>query len=216
MKIIVSTTGSQSLHVMKSSVFHYAKGVQICIFQGTHGNFGDDYNAAIDAFAGDDEGFIVANDDIVLTPTTMALILDDVQALKKVCKNLGFVAARSDFVRPPQNIRVPRNEGDGIEMCRWKSEDAIKPVDVISPIFAYLSAKAFAECRFPPINWFSDDVICADLREKGFKHFVSRAYVHHAGSQTVGTDVKQLVGDAAPWIVENRPQYAKQWFGVGA
>jgi hypothetical protein len=216
MKIIISTTGSPTLHVMKSSVFHYAKGVQLCVWEGKLGNFGDDYNAAIEAFAEGDESFIIANDDVVITPQTMSLLLDDVAALSKVCKRIGFIAARSDFVRPPQNIRVPRNEGDAIEMCRWRSEDAIKPVDVISPIFTWVNAKAMKDHPFPPINWFSDDVVCADMAANGYKHFVSRAYVHHAGSMTVGRDAKALIGAAAPWIVEHRPEYAKKWFGVQA
>ena len=68
MKIIVSTTGSPTLHVMKSSVFHYAKGVQLClIVTGKLGNFGDDCNAAIEAFAEGDESFIIANDDVVIS-----------------------------------------------------------------------------------------------------------------------------------------------------
>ncbi len=51
-----------------------------------------------------------------------------------------------------------------------------------------------------------------DLIEKGYSHFVSASYVHHIGSNTIGFDGKQLHQDAMPWLLENRPEYAKAWF----
>ena len=45
-----------------------------------------------------------------------------------------------------------------------------------------------------------------------FKNFISRSYVHHVGSQTVGTNYAQLNAAAMPWLEENRPQYIKKWF----
>jgi hypothetical protein len=85
-------------------------------------------------------------------------------------------------------------------------------VEEISPIFAWISDEAFETAKFPPLNWYSDDVHCRDLIEKGYSHFVSASYVHHIGSNTIGFDGKQLHEDALPWLKENRPTYAKAWF----
>jgi hypothetical protein len=83
---------------------------------------------------------------------------------------------------------------------------------VISPLFAYISKQAFSEAQFPPLNWYSDDVICQDLNNLGYTHFVSRAYVHHVGSQTIGLDFDKLTEQAKPWIKENRNKYYREWF----
>jgi len=55
-------------------------------------------------------------------------------------------------------------------------------------------------------------VQCNDLREVGYENFVSASYVHHVGSQTVGVDANALTNQAMPWLMKNRPQYAKRWF----
>jgi hypothetical protein len=36
--------------------------------------------------------------------------------------------------------------------------------------------------------------------------------VHHIGSSTIGRDAHQLTLAAKPWIEQNRPNYAKEWF----
>jgi hypothetical protein len=81
----------------------------------------------------------------------------------------------------------------------------------VSPIFAYINKEAFGE-GFPPLNWYSDDVHCRDLINRGYSHFVSSSYVHHIGSHTIGFDAKRLHDQAMPWLLENRPEYAKAWF----
>jgi hypothetical protein len=53
-----------------------------------------------------------------------------------------------------------------------------------------------------------------DLSSKGYKHFLSRSYVHHVGSDTTGMDGEKLTLASVPWIRANRPQYAAKWFGV--
>ena len=142
---------------------------------------------------------IIANDDIVLTPDSYDKLMDDVKFLKTQAK-LGFVAAMSDYIRSNQTIKHDQSD--------WH----IKETTVISPIFAYISKKAFKDAQFPPINWFSDDVICRDLTAKGYRHFVSRSYVHHAGSQSIGRNVVKLLEDAKPWVEANRPEYFKEWY----
>jgi hypothetical protein len=81
-----------------------------------------------------------------------------------------------------------------------------------SPIFAWIGRDAWECFKFPPLNWYSDDVHCEDLRAAGFHHYLSRSYVHHIGSQTVGMNGDALTKAAIPWLLQNRPEYAKQWF----
>ena len=39
--------------------------------------------------------------------------------------------------------------------------------------------------EFAPISWFSDDEHCYRGAKLGYRNYVSRAYVHHVGSQTM-------------------------------
>ena len=59
------------------------------------------------------------------------------------------------------------------------------------------------------LNWFSDDVQCLDMKRP---HFISRAYVHHVGSQTCGNDAQKCMDDAEPWLRENRPELHARWY----
>lgn len=196
--IVVCTIGSPALAVLEASVKAYAPDVDLLVTQGRHGSFGADYNEAMEkAFEHHDE-ILIANDDIVLKPDTVQVLMNDVQLLKNAGIKIGLVGVYSDMVRPLQDIR--RGEGQ------------IKEVPVLSPILAWVSKEAFEASRFPPINWFSDDVMCLDLLRQGFRHFISRAYVHHAGSTTIGHDYQALTDAAKPWIVTHRPEYAKEWF----
>lgn len=212
--IVVCTIGCRSLDVLRQSIKTYIPGTHLMVSEGELGNFGDDYNKAMAwAFEKYDE-IIIANDDIVLRPDSYELLLEDVSKLKRIVRDkLGFVASRSDFVRPCQNIRYPATTTDQLIDTTYESEATLKPADGISPIFAWVSKTAFQAAQFPPLNWFSDDVMCQDLNDLGFKHFVSRSYVHHAGSQTIGRDARKLIEDALPWIKENRPQHIQRWFG---
>jgi len=199
--IVVCTVGSRSLGVLQTSVKIYNPDVNLMIFEGFMGNFGDDYNAVMELAFRDHDEIIIANDDIVVNPESYIRLIEDVQFLKnRFPRNLGFVAARSDYVRPNQSI------ANGIE-------PNILQVPCISPLFAYISKEAFAKAKFPPINWFSDDVMCKDLNKMGYQNFVSRSYVHHVGSQTIGRDFQKLMDAPKEWIKENRPEYFKEWYG---
>lgn len=196
--VIVSTVGSPALPVFESSLAAYAPTYPARIYTGSRGNFGDDYNHAMaEAFQDYDE-ILIANDDIVLTPSTLPVLMQDVEMLKKQPIKLGVVGVRSDSIRPFQNI--VQNDGQ-----------QVREVPVVSPILAYVPKAAFEAARFPPLNWYSDDVWCLDLMKQGFRHFVSRAYVHHAGSTTIGHDAEALRDAAKPWILEHRSEYAPYW-----
>jgi hypothetical protein len=176
-------------------------------------NFGDAYNAGIDyAFSQGHDSLIVSNDDVVITPSTIDLLAEDTRILESNAVNLGILGARSDYVLPDQNIRFPVHD-DRQEGLRWASEAKIKETGVIAPIFATISKKAWDVAKFPSTNWYSDNIICHDLQEAGYRHFVSRAYVHHAGSQTVGTDFKKCHEEPREWIKANRPDMYKVFYG---
>jgi len=146
-------------------------------------------------FSKEHEEIFIANDDIVLHPDTMRLLMEDVAFCKSVDGDkLGLVAVYADYVRPAQDIRLyPKMQ--------------LRRVPVVAPILAWISKKAFEDAPFPPLNWYSDDIQCFDLEHKGYRHYVSRAYVHHAGSQTVGRNNQSLHDEAMPWIRENRPNF---------
>jgi hypothetical protein len=175
-------------------------------------NFGDAYNAAMSkAFYDGYDEIIIANDDVVITPTTIHKLKEDVELLKDHTDKLGFVGARSDYILWDQNIRcsIPN---DNIVGLKYESEDHIKRVGVIAPIFAYISKQAFETARFPSTNWYSDNIMCDDLSKAGFSHFVSTAYVHHAGSQTVGMDYAKCHEEPRAWIKENRPDVYDKYY----
>ena len=175
-------------------------------------NFGDAYNEAMSkAFYDGYKEIIIANDDVVITPTTYLKLEEDVRLLKRNFENVGFVGARSDYVLWDQNIRS-YCANDNVIGLKYESEDHIKEVGVIAPIFAYVSKQAFETARFPSVNWYSDNIICDDLSKAGFRHFVSRAYVHHAGSQTVGTNFQKCHEEPREWIRTNRPDVYSNYY----
>ena len=197
--IVVSTLNDDApqLKILRASVEAYAPECGLLTQLGSLGSFGADYNEImIRVFKGYDE-IIIANDDVVLNKDSVRLLMEDVAKFKEFYPKVGLVAARSDNVRPAQSILMGAQA---------------QQVRAVSPIFAWISKAAFQDAQFPPINWFSDDVMCEDLNKLGYAHFVSRAYVHHAGSMTIGHDVQKHIKDALPWLRENRPEYLSLWF----
>ena len=207
--IIVCTVNASCLDVMTASLNAYVpREVDRYVHHKVGKNFGDAYNfAAREAFKRHDE-ILVCNDDIVFTPTTWAVLLADVAHLRKVVPDLGYVATRSDYARGEQNVRSGRGK---IDFLRYQSERHIVETPVIAPICAWIHRDAWVD--FPPINWFSDDVQCADMKRR---HFIPRAYVHHVGSQTCGQDAQRCYEDSEPWLLANRPEMHAQFYFTGA
>ena len=170
-------------------------------------NFGDAFNAVIDRAFQEFDEIVVCNDDIVFNPYTWQTLGEDVSILRGENIPLGWVSCRSDYARGYQNIRLGKGK---MAWFRWETEKKILPVDIIAPICAYIHKEAWVP--FPPLNWYSDDVQCLDVIEKNFTNWISRAYVHHVGSQTCGFDEQSLIQSAKPWIKENRPELYKRWF----
>lgn len=197
--MVVCTRGSKSLSVLRQSVAAYAPDIQLALYKTNHTNFGDAYNYAMGHEFEDCEELLIANDDIVFTPWTFQHLMEDVAQLKAAHPLLGLVAPRADNVRGLQSVK----EGTGND---------VKETHTLSPILAWISREAFQKVQFPPINWFSDDVMCADLSALGYRHFLSRAYVHHVGSATIGEDPAKHVAEAMPWLLANRIKYVRRWW----
>lgn len=193
--IIVCSIGSPSLAIFEASVEAYAPNTTLIVHKVARSTFGESYNKALATAFTDYDEVLIANDDIVLTPDTLRLLEEDIDTLKKSHK-LGLVGVRSDNVRLFQDIRY-----------QPEYRNLVRRVSLVSPILSYISKEAFEVSQFPPINYWSDDVICRDLTYAGFEHFISRSYVHHAGSRSIGTDINKFEEEDLPWIVENRPQY---------
>lgn len=220
--IVIATVDGKCLPVLAASITFYVPTDVVVYIAGSGiklprhktinlpndtKNFGDAYNNVAKAAFLEHDEIVVANDDVVLTPYTWQTLGENVSQLRRQINPLGWVACRSDYVRGYQNIR----EGEGPKSWfKYESEYKMIEVDVIAPIFGYIHRDAWVD--FPPINWYSDDIQCLDMKNKGLRHFVSTAYVHHVGSQTCGHDSMKCVNEARPWIEENRPELAQLWF----
>ena len=202
--LVCAKEDSTPIKVMRASLLAYAPDVELIIRPSSGATFGESFNPALTELFQTHDEIIISNDDVVLTPNTIPDLMHDIANLQMIYGDkLGIVATYSDNIRFIQNIR---DMGVGVLV-------GPKRADRLSPVFAWMSKKAFTDCQFPPLNWYADDVICEDLSALGYKHFVSRAYIHHVGSQTIGTDYRALNEASMPWLREHRPQYMQKWFG---
>jgi len=232
--IVIATKGSESINVLLESIEQYVPQEVMVYIYGTWNrvetwtmdgsrfewigendkdNFGDSYNHAItQVFLDGHETVIMANDDVVLDPNTYWLLTHDRVILKQQGHKVGFVSARSNMASMPQNIRA-RQETDTWAGMKWASEESIQQVEWTAPLFASIDKEGWP--GFPPINFYSDNVACADMSTEGYKHFNSRAYVHHVGSSTIGrgfgSDSKNTM-QAETWLKLNRPLLHKRYF----
>ena len=197
--ILVCTVTGKSLPVLEASVKAYCPDAPLIAHHVERSTFGQSYNMAMERAFKEYNEIIIANDDIVLNPASYSLLMEDVNNLKIVHgQTLGVVASRSDYVRGIQDIKLNINP----ECFAAYS---------VSPLFAWISKQAFEKAKFPHTNWFSDDLLCMDLTTHGFVHYVSRSYIHHAGSQTMGHNYWEEHQKAIQWIEENRPDVAHRF-----
>lgn len=220
--VVICTTSGKCLPVLCASITFYLPTYWTVYLAGSSillpkhrtitlpnpaRNFGDAYNAAAHVAMQEHEDLLILNDDVVLNPTFWETLTQDLSIIPE--ENRGWVAARADFARGLQNIRY-RHEGDENNQNKHESENFICEVDIIAPYAAYIHRDAWID--FPPLNNYSDDVQCIDMRQKGLRNYISRAYVHHVGGATTGRDWRYLRDEAYPWIAENRPELAAAWF----
>ena len=228
--ILICTKTSASIHVLLASIEAYVpRETQVYVLGDTpalyhhqwvkqlgkndYTNFGDSFNYGISqVFSDGHETVILANDDIVLDPNSYWLLTHDRVILKQQGHKVGFVSARSNMASMPQNVRS-RQENDQWMGMKWASEDQISQVEWTAPLFASIDKEGWP--GFPPTNFFSDNVACSDMAENGYKHYLSRAYVHHVGSSTIGrghgADSKNYM-EAEDWLKLNRPLLHKRYF----
>jgi hypothetical protein len=217
--IVIATKTAKCLPVLFSSIDQYVPLDVTVIISGSDlelprhqtinlpnngTNYGDSYNDAVQYAFDMFPEIIVANDDIVLTPSSYSKLMEDVLLLKN--HKLGWVCSRSDYVRGLQNIR----NGEVRNGIKFVEEDQIFPSDVLSPLFGWVSREAWID--YKPINWYSDDIQCLEMRANGFVNYISRSYVHHVGSQTIGMDHRKNDLEAQIWIKVHMPDLYKLWF----
>lgn len=210
--IVIATKNAKCLPVLLESIEQYVPHHVVTFISGSHAHakmlrsvntpnngtsYGESYNAIVNkAFETFDE-IIVANDDVVLTPSTYKNLGDDIEYLTSRGHKLGWLAARSDYVRPAQ-------------IAHTLDPNLIYRATAVAPLFAYISRDAWVD--YAPINWYSDDIQCMDMIAKGYEHFVSRAYVHHVGSQTIGMDNMKNSEEPREWIKTNRPDMYERFY----
>ena len=71
---------------------------------------------------------------------------------------------------------------------------------------------------FPNTNWFADDLCSWDLARLGYRHYVSRAYVHHVGQRATseGSSSQRLYDEGIAWLRANRPDFLEAKLGMAA
>lgn len=218
--IVIATKTAKCLPVLLSSIDAYVPEEVTVIVAGSDlecsrhdtinlpnngTNYGDSYNDVVRyAFEMFPE-IIVANDDIVLTPTSFDLLIEDKVLLKN--HYVGWLCSRADYVRGLQNIRDAGEVRNGI---KFVEENQVIQSDVLSPLFGMISREAWVD--YMPINWYSDDIQCLQISANGYKNYISRSYVHHVGSQTIGMDHNKNDLEAKSWLKNNIPELHQIWF----
>jgi hypothetical protein len=143
-----------------------------------------------------DDELIVMNDDAIMHPDTVDLLLEDVEKLRANSYKVGWVACRSTYIRPHQRALGP--------------EEQVLKAPTISPVCAYVDREALAVTSWPPIDWYSDDLMCWEMAHHGYEHFVSRSFVYHIGERSTrerGETRQDLHDVGLAWIREHRPEF---------
>ena len=219
--IVIATKTAKCLPVLLASIDEYVPEEVTVIISGSDlecsrhdtinlpnngTNYGDSYNDVVRyAFEMFPE-IIVANDDIVLTPTSFDLLIEDKVLLKN--HNVGWLCSRADYVRGLQNIRDAGQRRNGV---KFVEENQVIQSDILFPLFGIISREAWID--YKPINWYSDDIQCLEISAAGFTNYISRSYVHHVGSQTIGMDHGKNDQEARSWIKNSMPEFYEAWFG---
>lgn len=152
-------------------------------------NYGEAYNFIVNKAFEKHNLAIVCNDDVVFTPTTYQLLLQDMEITTKQFgfQNVGWLGARTDYAVGMQNIRhIPSLYPDinfTQNQIKHEKEYFIREVEFIAPICGLVSQQNWVD--YLPINYFSDNLQCRQMKINGKRHFISRAYVHHVGSKSL-------------------------------
>lgn len=228
--ICISTVHRKTLGVLVSSINAYVpNGVEVYIgycgaknshygpdkiyydLQSTATNYGDAYNFIVQEAFKKHEHVIVCNDDVVFTPTTYDNLVEDYNKLldEVGAESLGWLGCLTDYAIGMQNIRRNYDTHDedavhNLGNIHNAREFSIVQTNFIAPVCGVVSRSSWVD--YLPINYFSDNLQCYEMSANGKKHFISTAYVHHAGSQTVGSSTDEL---SKAWNIlkADYPQY---------
>lgn len=167
----------------------------------------------------DADELLILGDDCVLHPDTLRLMQEDVQIIggTSAADRIGMLGARSNYVKGAQNVRSA-NDARSLGL-QFDSEGRILPVDMVVPVAAWVRHDVFdLTDGFPRTNWFADDLICWDLQRLGYRHFVSRAYVHHVGQRATaqGRSSQDLLDEGMAWLRAHRPDFLRDRLGIAA
>ena len=165
----------------------------------------------------DAEELLILGDDCVLHPDTLRLMYEDITAITEQLPGtrLGFLGARSNYVKGPQNVRSA-NGAKSLGL-NFDSEANILRAEMIVPVAAWVRHDVFDSVGgFPPTNWFADDICSWDMVRAGYSHFVSRAYVHHVGERATGQGKgsQVLLEEGLAWVCRHRPDFAREKLGL--
>jgi tetratricopeptide (TPR) repeat protein len=194
---------NKHISVLRASMKTYAPEIEVLLFPWPKSpSVGENFNRAMRHVFKYYYEVMFCNDDVVVGPDSVRLLLEDVAFLKaRHGDKLGIVSAWSDSNRRGQTVT-------------GNDPHPIMPVRICGPVFAWISKMAFkalGETGHAPISWFGEDVMCEDLNALGFQHYICRSYVHHVGGSTVGSDHQKLIDEAGPWLEANRSQYIERW-----
>ena len=197
-EIFITSPNKQFLP--KHKVHHFVHTYETC---------GDAHNFIAQKIFETHEEFVSIDDDVVLNPSTYSILMDDVDYIKSMGYKIGAVAGRTNYAKGNQNIRT----GSGnLTALAYESEGFIVETDYLAGILAWVQKSTWVSLA--PIDWFADDVACEEYLEKESRLFISRAYFHHVGSQTFGTDFAKCKENSEDWLRNNRPDMHKKYFGA--
>ena len=215
--IVTCTVTGVPVRVLEASVWAYCPDVPLIINKVKRSSFGESFNAAMEAAFKNYDEVIISNDDIVLNPNSYRLMMEDVAALKeRHGDKLGVVSSISDLIMPVQNIRYQQNPEETLTWPKWSWEDKVRHCDVVGLGFVWVPKYVFEAERIPPISYYSDYIWTQDLHDMGFFNYISRSYVHHAGSVTLGNNSEAEHEKAMPWICKNKPEFIDRLMGKGS
>jgi hypothetical protein len=131
-------------------------------------------------------------------------LLEDLKFLKNG-GSPGLVGLRSNFVAGAQNIRLPLGALQG--MAHLGESCVLETPRVFGVAFWTTRTNLEgAPDDWLKLHWFGDNLLSFDLSNKGLRHYVSRAYVHHHGSRS-GSDYARYHKEGLEWLEKHRPDF---------
>lgn len=164
---------------------------------------------------------LFSNDDIVVTPGWLGLMLQDLATLRRAGRRPGLLGACSNCISGAQacigsggtrgNGTVPDRDENGNLQLRPFSGPLLAPC--VYTNFALLPAQAYRDSGgFDlelPAHYGADDILSYRLLRAGYENAISRAFVCHFGSETFrahGVDPMTDSGLARAYIAERYPE----------